>query len=337
MRSFKMNKDFLIFIKKFKVPQKLNNHIHKILNEEEIIILNYLSDKEEKFSDIASKFPFLEFSLIESLYKKGYLIRQIKESVKYYKSNSFDQILKRFVNHNPKYQELHYKEKRMFQECISRMYLERMETSKKPVYRVVPIEKTLADKRQLISYQQAFFYLQRASVLALVDCICRTTFNKCNKPRKVCFALGKQAEFFIDRGIGEEIDNQRSLEILDITEKNGLVHSINNIEDPNFLCNCCECCCVFVQGLKKHGVFTSIGKSGFIALLNLEKCNQCEICVEKCIFEAISYEREEIKFMNDRCFGCGLCAYNCPQEAIKLILKEEIKVREKAHKGYRNL
>jgi ferredoxin len=318
-----MNKDFLIFAKKFKVPQKLNNHLHKILNEEEIVILNYLSDKEEMFSNIASKFPFLELSLIESLFKKGCLIRQIKESVKYYKSNSFDQILKRFVNHNPKYQELHYKDKKLFQESISRMYLERMETSKKPVYRVVPIEKTLADKRQLIPYHQATHFLQAASALALVDCICRTTFNKCNKPREVCLALGEQAEFFIDRGIGKEIDNQRGLEILNITEKNGLVHSINNIENPNFLCNCCECCCVFVQGLKKQGIFTSIGKSGFFAFLDLELCNQCGICVEKCIFEAITYEKEEIEFISDRCFGCGLCAYNCPQVAIKLILKDE--------------
>jgi len=318
-----MNKNFLIFIKKFKVPEKLRNHIHKILNEEEIIILNYLSDKEEKVSGITSKFPFLEFSLIESLYRKGYLIKQLKESREYYKSDSFDQILKRFVNHNPKYRELHSKEKRLFQEHISGMYLERMKASKKPVYRVVPIEKTLQDKRQLIPYHQATHCLQEASSVALIDCICRTTFNKCDKPWKVCLALGEQAKFFIDRGIGEEIDNRRGLEVLDIAEKNGLVHSINNIEDPNFLCNCCECCCVFVQALKKRGIFTSIGKSGFVALLDLQLCNQCGICVEKCIFEVISYEKEDIKFEEDKCFGCGLCAYNCPQEAIKLILKEE--------------
>lgn len=44
-----------------------------------------------------------------------------------------------------------------------------------------------------------------------------------------------------------KIDNPRGIEILDIAEENGLVHSINNREDPNFLCNCCECCCVFVS------------------------------------------------------------------------------------------
>ena len=318
-----MNKNFPYFIKNFKVPQKLKHHIHKFLNEEEILILNYLSGKEKKLLSITSEFPLLDLSIIKSLFEKGYLIKQIKESEEYYKSNSFDQILKRFVNHDTKFQELHFKEKKLFQDYISRMYLERMKASKKPIYRVVPIEKTLADKRQLIPYHKAAHFLQESNALALVDCICRTTFNVCNKPKDVCLALGEQAEFFIERGIGEKIDNQRGLEILDVAEESGLVHSINNIEDPNFLCNCCECCCVFVQGLKKHGIYTSIGKSGFVALLDLEQCNHCGICIEKCIFDAVKYEKEEIAFMSDRCFGCGLCAYNCPQVAIKLILNED--------------
>ena len=317
-----MSKNVSIFFKKFKVPDKLKDHIHVILQEEEIILLNYLREKEEKASDLAAKFPFLEFPMLESLYKKGYLITLSRESEEYYRSNTFEQILKRFVNHNPGYHELDDKEKTLFQECISGMYLEKMRTSKKPLYRVVPIEKTLQDKRQLIPYYQASYYIQRASVLALIDCICRTTFYKCDKPRKVCLVLGEQAEFFIKRGIAEEIDNRRGREVLDIAEESGLVHSINNIEEPNFLCNCCECCCVFVQGLKRHGIFTSIGKSGFVSRLDRKLCNQCGICIEKCLFDAISNE-EDIVFERDACFGCGLCARHCPQEAIRLILEKK--------------
>lgn len=321
-----MNENFSIFIKKFKVPEKLKDYIHKILSGEEILILNLLVDKEEKISDITSKYPHFGSSLIESLYKKGYLIKQLKEGESYYKSNTFEQILKRFVTHNPKYQELSYEERIQFQEYITGISLEKMRTSEKPVYRVIPIEETIQDKRQLIPYYQAVYYLKKASALAVVNCLCRTTYNRCNKPREVCLALGEQAKFFIERGIGEEIDNRRGLEILDIAEENGLVHSINNIEHPNYLCNCCECCCVFVQGLKKYGIFTSIGKSGFIAVLNLRLCNQCGDCLERCIFGAISsYEKESIKFDRDKCFGCGLCAYSCPQEAVKLILDEKEK------------
>ncbi len=318
-----MIKNLALFIEKFRVPEKLKNHIREIFNEDEIILLNFLATKEKKVSDIIDRFPLLDVSLIESLYKKGYLICRTRKSKKYYKSNTFDQILKRFVNHSPDYQELSDKEKIKFQEFINDLYLEKMRASKKPVYRVVPIEKTIQDKRQLVPYHQAAHYLQQASALALIDCICRTTFDRCKKPRRVCLAFGEQAKFFIDRGIGEEIDLRKGLDILDIAEKNGLVHSIDNKDNPNFLCHCCECCCVFVQGLKKRGIFTSIGKSGFIASLDLKLCNQCGICLEKCIFGAVSNEKENIEFDEERCFGCGLCAYFCPKEAIKLIIYED--------------
>ena len=319
MKIRRMNKNFEIFIEKFNVPEKLKAHIHRIFSEEEVLILNYLVDKEEKVSNIILKFPQSDPSLINSLYKKGYLIKKVKEGESYFTSNTFEQILKRFVNHSPKFQELSREEKAPFRESIMDIFLGRMRASKKPVYRVIPIEETIQDKRQLISYYQAVYYLQKASALTLIDCLCRTTHQRCEKPRKVCLAFGEQAEFFIERGIGEKIDINKGLEILHIAEENGLVHSIDNSENPNFICNCCECCCVFVQGLKKYGIFTSIGKSGFIAILNQELCNQCGVCIEKCIFEVITYENEEIKFNNDKCFGCGLCAYNCPQKAIKLI------------------
>ena len=80
-----------------------------------------------------------------------------------------------------------------------------------------------------------------------------------------------------------------------------------------------------MQALKKLGIFASIGKSGFFALLDEELCNQCGICVDKCIFGAISDENENIEFDEDKCFGCGLCAYSCPEEAVKLILKKNEK------------
>jgi len=318
MKIKRMNKNFEIFIGKFNVPDKLKAHIHKIFSEEEVLILNYLADKEEKITNIILKFSQIDSSLIKSLYKRGYLIKIVKEGKSCFTSNTFEQILKRFVNHSLKFQELSPEEKVPFQESVTKVFLERMRASKKPVYRVIPIEETIQDKRQLIPYYQAVYYLQNASVLALIDCICRTTHQKCEKPRKVCLALGEQAEFFIERGIGEKININKGLEILHIAEENGLVHSIDNSESPNFICNCCECCCVFVQGLKKYGIFTSIGKSGFMAILDQELCNQCGICIEKCIFEAISNENNEIQFDNDKCFGCGLCAYNCPQKAVKL-------------------
>jgi len=266
-----MNKNLSLFCEKFNVPEALHNSIPKILNEEEMIILNHLADKEEKLSDLISKFLASGKSLIESLHKRGYLIRISKGEKNYYRSNTVEQIIKRFVNHNPKYLEFPEEEKKHFQEWVMGISLEEMKASEKPEYRVIPIEKTIEDKRQLIPHHQAIHYLQESAEITLIDCLCR---------------------------------------------------NINNKEDPEYLCNCCECCCFFVQALKKRGILTSMGKSGYTASLSIELCNQCGICIDNCIFEAISDDGESIIFDEEKCFGCGLCAYNCPQKAIKLVLNE---------------
>ncbi|MFQ6108857.1 MAG: 4Fe-4S binding protein [Candidatus Aminicenantales bacterium] len=316
----KRDKSLSVFIDRFKVPEKLRGYIPEMLSDEEIIVLSYLAGREGTLSDITASFPSMKTEVIKTLFSKGYILSQTKKSQDYYRSSTFDQILKRYVNHDPGYAQLTEKTKNLFRECVEELYLKRMRESQKPVYRVIPVEEVIRDRRQLIPYYQAVHFLRKASVLSVVDCICRTTFNRCSRPRRVCLALRDQAKFFIERGIGKEINTEGGLEILRLSEESGLVHSIDNRENPQFLCNCCECCCVFVQGLKRHGIFTSIGKSGFVASLDSEKCNQCGFCVDKCIFGAISSEDDHILIERTRCFGCGLCAHECPQAAIGLIL-----------------
>lgn len=315
-----MNSNLYLFFEKFNVPEKIKKLIPKIFTEEEIILLNHLVDKEDTMANMNAKFPYYPPSLLISMYDKGYLIRKPKKEEDYYKSCPFEEILKIFIKHSSVFQKLPDIDKAACQECVTGWSLKEMTESKEPAYRIIPIEVTIQDKRQLIPIYQARTYIQRATDLALVNCLCRSTFQKCNKPIKVCLALNEKAEFFMHNKMGERIDIQDGLEILEIAEKNGLVRSINNKENPDYLCNCCECCCVFIQGLKKYGISTSIGKSGFIAKLNPEMCNLCGLCVEMCLFEAISYENEGIKINEDKCFGCGLCSYHCPQSAIQLIL-----------------
>lgn len=71
-----------------------------------------------------------------------------------------------------------------------------------------------------------------------------------------------------------------------------------------------------------------------IAVIDKDKCTACKKCISVCpkgIIELIPYEQEIIVKCKSRdlgkivrnncsigCIGCGICAKNCPQEAIKL-------------------
>ncbi len=60
-------------------------------------------------------------------------------------------------------------------------------------------------------------------------------------------------------------------------------------------------------------------KSGFEVLKDDQLCTACGICLEKCRFNAIS---EDLKIDPLACEGCGVCAWFCPEEALKMIEKE---------------
>jgi len=56
---------------------------------------------------------------------------------------------------------------------------------------------------------------------------------------------------------------------------------------------------------------------------NPEKCTMCLICHIYCPDGAIPFNTEtgEIEFDYDHCKGCGICANECPQKAIEMVLE----------------
>ena len=59
-------------------------------------------------------------------------------------------------------------------------------------------------------------------------------------------------------------------------------------------------------------------KSDFISYTDMNKCNNCGICVQRCNFGARKVIDDILIFFQDYCFGCGMCVSECPEEAISL-------------------
>jgi ferredoxin len=54
------------------------------------------------------------------------------------------------------------------------------------------------------------------------------------------------------------------------------------------------------------------------AIVDVEKCNGCESCVEECPSEAIEIADEKAGINVETCVDCGACVDACPSEAISL-------------------
>ncbi len=59
---------------------------------------------------------------------------------------------------------------------------------------------------------------------------------------------------------------------------------------------------------ERHGF-----QSGHTAIINEDKCTQCDLCRELCKWDAIT---EDFEVNPIACEGCGVCHYFCPEEAI---------------------
>ena len=49
------------------------------------------------------------------------------------------------------------------------------------------------------------------------------------------------------------------------------------------------------------------------------KCNGCTRCVQSCVYQAIHMQDDKAVLVQDRCYGCGLCATRCPTRALTMV------------------
>ena len=66
---------------------------------------------------------------------------------------------------------------------------------------------------------------------------------------------------------------------------------------------------------KEEQVFVS----GSHAVVNNDKCTNCNTCIDLCRFDAISKVDGKIRISESACDGCYLCSRVCPVQAIKMI------------------
>lgn len=117
----------------------------------------------------------------------------------------------------------------------------------------------------------------------------------------------------------------------DIKEVEKLVY-LYSLAGANFFDVCANADIVDAakRGLQKAGITkdrylcVSVGIEGdphiTKAYLQNEKCIKCGLCAKNCPHQAIL---SDIKIDEKRCIGCGICAKNCPQKAIQMQTKEQ--------------
>ncbi|HOS96267.1 MAG TPA: 4Fe-4S dicluster domain-containing protein [Deltaproteobacteria bacterium] len=193
-----------------------------------------------------------------------------------------------------------------------------------PLTRVIPISDSVASGTRVHAYEEVARLIDSVEYIALGQCACRVSRNACNNPRETCLIFDSAGRFLVSRGIARRISREEAREVLDRAEQAGLVHtSTNNADKPALICNCCSCCCTILTCRTELGLPHAFAASGFMARIASNDCTGCGICTTgRCPMGAMSLVEDKAVLSLERCIGCGLCVSTCPAKAISLVRRE---------------
>lgn len=195
------------------------------------------------------------------------------------------------------------------------------------IHRVIPSQSAVKSE-WILPYDKLRELMISSNTFRVNDCICRVQQDlegtrKCNFPLDVelIFYRGKEST---EPPVRPFITKAEALDILDKTEKIGLVHTVRNVAQGIFYtCNCCGCCCGILRGINEFGIKNSVAAANYFSVIDQEKCLGCGTCVERCQMKAITLEKDIAIVNREKCIGCGLCVTGCEALVAKLEIKPE--------------
>jgi NAD-dependent dihydropyrimidine dehydrogenase PreA subunit len=212
-----------------------------------------------------------------------------------------------------------------------------------PVGRILPIQENLSSETEVLPQDLVYQYIDRAKLISVGECSCKTIVGACDAPKEVCIGFGLEAKYLVERKMARFIENHEAKKIHKMASDAGLVSVTSNTKDEiGLICHCCPCCCAQLGAGTRHGRYDFVPKGGYIASIDEDNCNGCDSCIEKCPMKAIisggGETDETAKVDIEKCIGCGLCVSSCPDEAISLerrspapdVPKDVFEWREKA-------
>lgn len=223
---------------------------------------------------------------------------------------------------------------------LMREYLEESQAaeffgSKTPLTRSLLYEEHIPVASEVTSYDRAREIIREAGFGAVGMCYCRhkkehldETCAKGAPVEGICISLGSAARFMARRGFAQEKSADELLAVLDAARELNLTHITDNIRHkPSFICNCCSCCCELLAGVQM-GYHNGIGKTGFRAAIDRERCNGCGVCFSACNVKAIGlpdgapFAENSGRYAavaENLCLGCGACVSACKRGALGMV------------------
>lgn len=210
--------------------------------------------------------------------------------------------------------------------------------------RTLPINATIADPRHVAPYEDVIKVLDQFTFFSVSHCACRHRKRLdpnheggdhavCDKPIENCLHFDGLGRYTVDAGLGREITRAETERILAEAADAGLVHGLSNWYKPDTICNCCSCCCLWMEGYHDLDHHRALDPANYRVAVDETLCKACGQCTTRCPMKALELADSALAGNKkgqattvpklDECLGCGVCVHACPTGALTLERKDE--------------
>ncbi|WP_027371498.1 ATP-binding protein [Desulfovermiculus halophilus] len=293
--------------------------LRKLFTPQEAEIASTLSMMPQTPESLAPKLgmePDELANTLEEMARKGLIFRyRRKGTVSYMAAQFVVGIWEYHVN------DLDEELVRYFNEYVPALMRSAWERTRTKQMRVIPVSEDVQPEAEIMPFDQAAQIVASQSRIAVADCICRKERGllgeACDAPLETCLVFGGGADFYLENGLGREIDKDEALRIVEKGKQAGLVLQPSNAQKPVSLCMCCGCCCQILRNVKRMDTPARHVHTNFQARVDPDLCTGCGVCQERCPMQAIVVQ-DAAEIDPDRCIGCGVCVNGCEFEALHL-------------------
>lgn len=196
------------------------------------------------------------------------------------------------------------------------------------VMRTLVREEALGDDPgvEVLDFERTSAILRSAHTVAVATCPCRhhaeLAGRGCGNELRTCLSFNGSARGLVDAGLAEQITTAEAVDIVAKAKAAGLAQTADNVQSGiGFICNCCRCCCGFMNAVRTTGVEGGV-TSNWVAETDFANCRGCKKCLHRCPVEAITAVENEGRGRRpywsvvdqDKCIGCGVCTDVCRWE-----------------------
>jgi ferredoxin len=186
---------------------------------------------------------------------------------------------------------------------------------------------------QIVPLEDGIAILEECAAEPMINKNCMCRYMSRGEKEACCINFGVMSEILekLPRFIPEKdkfhLTRLEAIERFTENNRKGYIGTIWFGPFPyiNNLCSCSTPECAGIRPRVDFDIF-SIYKAEYVIALDREKCSDCLMCVSKCPFKALTFDREskEVKLDIGKCYGCGICRHFCPDDALYLLPRDTI-------------